>query len=393
MYDYIIIGGGASGVSAAIKLGREKKQVLVLEKNNTILKKILVTGNGKCNFFNDDQSITHYHSHDKNLIPLLINKENIEKVKAFLSSLNFKYKNINGLYYPTSNQAQTVANRLEQIAKLNNVKIKNNFEVTKIEKEKDHFIIYSDNEKLLCKKLIISSGSSAYQKTNTIDLLNSIGLKTTDINPALVQLESDAYFVKNWGGVRQDAEVSLYEDNNLISKEKGEIQLTNYGISGICVMQQSYIVDELIKDNKHITAHINFLKEESINSLKEYFNKISNYNILDAMIGLLNKKLANVILEICKINNTSTWNNLDSETKSLLINNILDFKLNITKTNGFSSAQTVYGGISLKDINLNNMESKIIDNLFLTGEVIDLTGECGGYNLTIAWLTGVLVDD
>ena len=244
MKKVVIIGGGASGLVAAIYAARKGDDVTILERNNSVGKKILMTGNGKCNYFNKDQSLDHYDSFDKAHVIEIINGSNLKEVLKLFDSLGIVPKIKNGYYYPNSMQAVSIKEVLLLECKLLNVKIRINTLVNKIIK-KDKFIINPDEDKIEADKVIIATGSKAAPKTGSdgigYELARSLGHKVIPPLPALVQLIGNEKYFKEWNGIRSDAKVTLLVGGKKVKAEKGEIQLTNYGISGICVFNISGI--------------------------------------------------------------------------------------------------------------------------------------------------------
>ena len=229
-----IIGGGASGLVAAIICKSKGHDVTILEGNDKLGKKLLVTGNGRCNYFNDDFSINHYHSSNLDLLKPLINDKNKDKVLSFFDSIGIVPKVIDGYYYPVTNQATTIVESLSNEIKRLGIKILFNTKVTSI-KYDNKFII---NDKYEFDKVIVASGSCAAPKTGS----DGLGYQIAKIFshgiikplPALVQLHSDIKYMKDWSGIRTDAIIKMYENDEYVKEETGEIQLTDYGISGIC---------------------------------------------------------------------------------------------------------------------------------------------------------------
>lgn len=401
MKDVIIIGGGASGLVSAIFATQKGKKVSILEKNNTIGKKILITGNGKCNYWNKDQSLTHYNSTNKELIDRIINEKNQKEVLLLFDKLGIVPKIKDGYYYPYSNQATSIQTALIKECKINNVELITNCEVTNIKKENNIFIINTSTGTFTSRKVILSTGSYASPKTGSTGTGYELAKmqEHTIIKPlpALVQLVADSPFLKEWQGIRSDVAITLVENNKEIKKEIGEIQLTNYGISGICVFNISSKVSRGLYENKKEQVKINFLNPFKINTEKEFIkfmtarnNQVRNRTISDLLDGLLNYKLINLILKLSKINKNLSWNEIEENKKLTLGNKLTGLTLNIIKTNSFDYAQTCTGGIPLTEVNLNTMESLKTKNFYITGELLDIDGECGGYNLTNAWITGML---
>ena len=400
MDKIIVVGGGISGFISAINAKNDNNEVIILERNDKVLKKLLLTGNGKCNYFNDDFSINHYYSDDFDLLKNHINLENKNKVLEFFDELGIVPRIKNGYYYPYSNQAITIKNALLKKADVLGIKIKTNSFVKNIENKNNNFYIKVDNEIITSDKLIISTGSKSYPSTGSdgsgYDLLKKLGHSVNKVLPSLTGLICEEKYFKDLNGVRIESEVSLYEDDKLLKSETGELQFTNYGVSGICIFNLSNLVSKGLEKGKNEMIYINFLKglniseKEDLLRFLENRNSITSYlSISELLDNLLNYKLTNLILKKCKISNNKLYSELSSKEKDVLCECLLKFKIKVVGTNDFTNAQTCSGGIPLKEVN-ENFESKLIPNLYLTGEVIDVSGDCGGYNIGFAALSGII---
>ena len=401
MKKIIVIGGGASGLVAAINAAKCGNDVIILEKNNICGKKILITGNGRCNYYNKDQKIEHYRSKNIELVEKIITKENTEKIVKFFKSIGIEPKIKNGYYYPYSNQAVSIQNALLTETKNLNIEIKNNIIVNKINKENDKFIIYTNQGEFNSEKVIIATGSKAAPKTGSdgsgYKICMELGHTIIKPLPALVQLKGNEKYFKEWSGIRVDANIKAYENNNLLGEETGELQLTDYGISGICVMNLSGRIARGLNYKKQEYLKINFLQGLKILSETDFIdfmnkrnNMMKNRNICELLEGIINYKLVNVLLKICNIKNNKYWSELSQNEKLEIAKNFIDFRLDIVDTNSFDKAQICSGGIPLTEIDLNTMESLKTKGLYLTGEILDVDGDCGGYNLTWAWISGMI---
>lgn len=397
MCDIVIIGGGVSGIVSAIKSFNGRNRITILERNDKCLKKLLLTGNGRCNYFNDDTSISNYHSMREDLLDKVINSDNMSRVLDFYNELGIIPKIKNGYYYPFSNQASTVRDALMfEVMKLG-ISIKYNYLVEKIERSNNKFII---NDSIVCDKVIIATGSCSYPKTGSdgmgYDFLRKFGHNIIKPLPALVQLNSDFKYCRELSGIRSDVILSLYEDDEFISSSVGEVQLTDYGISGICTFNLSHFVTRGLDVGKKEVIRVNFLpfiKDNYMEWFNTYSNKHNDKNIYMLLCNILNYKLVKVILKVCSIDNETYYNELDYNSRSLLIDNLTNFKFNIVSTKDFNFSQVCNGGVSLDEVNLSTFESLIVDGLYITGEVLDINGNCGGYNLICAVISGILVGD
>ena len=397
MCDIVIIGGGVSGIVSAIKSFNGRNRITILERNDKCLKKLLLTGNGRCNYFNDDTSISNYHSMREDLLDKVINSDNMSRILDFYNELGIIPKIKNGYYYPFSNQASTVRDALLfEVMKLG-ISIKYNYLVEKIEHSNNKFII---NDSIVCDKVIIATGSCSYPKTGSdgmgYDFLRKFGHNIIKPLPALVQLNSDFKYCRELSGIRSDVILSLYEDDEFISSSVGEVQLTDYGISGICTFNLSHFVTRGLDVGRKEVIKVNFLpfiKDNYMEWFNTYSNKHSDKNIYMLLCNILNYKLVKVILKVCSIDNETYYNELDYNSRSLLIDNLTNFKFNIVSTKDFNFSQVCNGGVSLDEVNLSTFESLIVDGLYITGEVLDINGNCGGYNLICAVISGILVGD
>lgn len=397
MCDIVIIGGGVSGIVSAIKSFNGRNRITILERNDKCLKKLLLTGNGRCNYFNDDTSISNYHSMREDLLDKVINSDNMSRVLDFYNELGIIPKIKNGYYYPFSNQASTVRDALMfEVMKLG-ISIKYNYLVEKIERSNNKFII---NDSIVCDKVIIATGSCSYPKTGSdgmgYDFLRKFGHNIIKPLPALVQLNSDFKYCRELSGIRSDVILSLYEDDEFISSSVGEVQLTDYGISGICTFNLSHFVTRGLDVGKKEVIKVNFLpfiKDNYMEWFNTYSNRHNDKNIYMLLCNILNYKLVKVILKVCSIDNETYYNELDYNSRSLLIDNLTNFKFNIVSTKDFNFSQVCNGGVSLDEVNLSTFESLIVDGLYITGEVLDINGNCGGYNLICAVISGILVGD
>ena len=395
MKRVIVIGGGASGLVAAIEAARSGNNVIILERSSSCGKKILVTGNGKCNYFNEDMDSSHYDSYNKSLIENIINDKNKKMVLEFFDSIGIIPNIKDGYYYPHSNQAVTILNALMLEIKRLGVRFNCDTKVLKIRKDNSGFVIDTNNGSYDCDKVIMAVGSYAYYKkedVNGYELIVDFKHNIIKPLPALVQLKIDSNICRKWAGVRVSSKIKLYENNTFVREEFGELMLTNYGISGICAMQLSGIIAKRLNQGKKEEIIINFVPDiadnhKDMHTFLRNYNKNHNYKVQEICDNLINYKLGNALNN--NINDVY-YNNLSSKDKNDLIERLINYKVNIIGTNSYKDAQTCSGGIPLKEINLQTMESLKVKGLYFAGEIIDINGDCGGYNLAFAWISGLL---
>lgn len=390
----VIIGAGASGILAGIYAKNSNNEVIILEKNNKPLKKLLITGNGKCNYFNENFNIDKYSSEDIKSLSNVITIENKNEVLNFFDSIGIMPRIKNGYYYPSSNQAYSIYNALLKEAEVKGVKIKTESSVIDIKKE-NKFIITLENEKIECDKVIISTGSKAYPKTGSdgdgYNFAKKFNHSVNKVYPALVQLTSNDKILKELDGVRVDVKVTLFKDNKKNKEEIGELQFTKEGLSGICIYNLS------IKANIGDVVSINLLNDFNIYNSEDFVlifeernNIVKNRSITELLEGYLNYKIVNAVLKKCNIDSSKGYSKLTKEEKILLGKMLTNLQIKIEGTKDYNSSQVCGGGISLKEVNMDTFESKLISGLYFTGEVLDVVGECGGYNLGFAFISGML---
>lgn len=393
-----IIGGGASGIIASIYAAKRGYNVIILERNSTCCKKILITGNGKCNYFNDDWNLKHYQTNSVEKIATVINDENKKEILSFFNKIGIVPKIKNGYYYPYSNQAVSIKTNLLREATLNGVVIKNDCFVEKVEKKDNHFLINVNEEIIVADAVIMATGSKACPKTgsdgNGYTLAESFGHTVVPVLPSLVPLKTKEKFLKEWSGIRTDVNISLYVDGVKLKEEYGEIQLTDYGISGICVFNLSSLANINLAKERKVLVKINFIPwVDSINTFINFIDNQYNKNkkdIMSLLEGILNYKLVSVLLKEIGVSIDTTFNDLTSNDLEKIYKQLSQFELEIIGSQDYDKAQVCSGGVSLLEVDMNTMQSKLVDNLYFTGEILDVDGDCGGYNLAFAWVSGMI---
>ena len=394
MQKVIVIGGGASGIIAALKAS-QKNEVIIVDENKALAKKILVTGNGRSNFWNAEIDETKYYTSNRDFLKNILKRK--EDVYTYLTcNLGITPQNKNGYIYPYSNTAASIQKTfIDEVAKRNN-KIINNLVVEDIEVGDDITVIFNDANKISADRVIIATGSLAGNASNTANNLFAIlkkwGIEVTKLKPALVPLKAEGNFLKDWENTRSNAKISVYKDNKVICEETGEIQLTNYGISGIVTFNVSSLVQDLLEDNDPVTIYLDFLPDISdIESFLDEKNKnMYNATLEEILETIFNYKLNNVFYKLSGLKKDELYCNI--KNKSSLFNLIKHFPLKITGTLDFDHAQVCHGGVSLEEINLD-FHLKKEPRISLVGEILDVDGICGGYNLAFAFISGYIAGE
>lgn len=397
MKNVAIIGAGASGLVCSITAACRDVRVVLFDKNSFAGKKLLATGNGRCNYWNSDQSLSHYHSSEEDLLPNIITKSLENEVLDFFDLLGVVPLIKNGYYYPYSNQASSIRDLLEKEALRRDVVFAFDTEVLDVVLEEGKFVIVERDGREYFDDLVIATGSKASPKTGSTGFGYQIAEKfhhpIVPVRPSLVQLQCHGSFLKNWAGVRCQCSVSLFQDDVFLSSQEGEIQLTDYGVSGICVFNLSRYASIGLSQGKKISLKVNFLPFLDMNILDWLTSRgeqLSDYSMDLFLEGVLPSKLISVILSCCGISSKAVFTSLSLEKKKKLSLMLVSFPLEVSGTKDFSSSQVCSGGVALSSVS-SDLESKIVPRLYFTGEVLDVDGDCGGYNLGFSWMSGILV--
>ena len=397
MKNVAIIGAGASGLVCSITAACRDVRVVLFDKNSFAGKKLLATGNGRCNYWNSDQSLSHYHSSEEDLLPNIITKSLENEVLDFFDLLGVVPMIKNGYYYPYSNQASSIRDLLEKEALRRDVVFAFDTEVLDVVLEEGKFVIVERDGREYFDDLVIATGSKASPKTGSTGFGYQIAEKfhhpIVPVRPSLVQLQCHGSFLKSWAGVRCQCSVSLFQDDVFLSSQEGEIQLTDYGVSGICVFNLSRYASIGLSQGKKISLKVNFLPFLDMNILDWLTSRgeqLSDYSMDLFLEGVLPSKLVSVILSCCGISSKAVFTSLSLEEKKKLSLMLVSFPLEVSSTKDFSSSQVCSGGVALSSVS-SDLESKIVPRLYFTGEVLDVDGDCGGYNLGFSWMSGILV--
>jgi predicted Rossmann fold flavoprotein len=397
-YDVIIIGGGASGMMAAIHAAKRGKKTAIIEQKERLGKKILATGNGKCNYTNLYQEIECYRGSDPKIAMDIVSQFDQQKTIAFFQSIGVYPKVRNGYVYPYSEQAASVADVLSMECKNQGVEVFLSEKVVKVKKQQDFFYITSETNQYLATSIIIAAGGCAAPKQGSdgsgFAIAKALGHQIVTPFPALVQLKTVEKFGKLVSGVRCEAKARLVSKIKEIASEQGEFLFTDYGISGIPILQMSRYAVELVDKKEVVNLYLDFFpnlsNQELSAMLKERMEHNSQRTIEESLIGLINNKLAYLIIREAKLSMDLTCKYIKEKDILRLVDLCKNFALTINGSNGFDQAQVSAGGVNLTEVNPHTLESKLVIGLYFTGEVLDVDGTCGGYNLQWAWSSGVL---
>jgi len=393
----IIIGAGAAGLCAAITSARAEYKVTLLEQNNKIGKKILVSGNGKCNIDNKYININRFHSQNPSFIEEVLEGYDFDVVEKFFTSIGLELvEGKEGKMFPMSLQASSVVELLEYEAKSVGVQIVCDCTVTSIDKDADTFTVETTQGTKTCEKLLLASGSPAAPQLGGSNsgyaFATKMGHTLIPRHPSLVQLCSEEAWVKSTSGVKVAGLAQLYANGEYITEKKGDLLFTNYGISGLAILDLSREVSTRLANFDYCELSLDLMPELS----KEKLTKLLLKRIQEGsekplnlwLQGVINKKLIPVIIEQSK-GKVKVEKDLNRKDINKLVHTIKNLKLSINDTKGFQGAEVATGGIDTTEVNPQTMESKLVPNLFFAGEILDVDGDRGGFNFHFAWVTGM----
>ena len=396
MRTVVVIGGGASGMMAAVTAAAGGAHVILLEHKDRIGKKILSTGNGRCNFTNIHQEPICYHSENPLFPWKVIQKFDAQAAISFFLQLGVYSKNRNGYIYPNSDQASAVLDAFRMELDRLGVEIRTGVACREIRPGKKGFTVLTDRQPVRADKVILCTGSKAAPVTGSdgsgYDLAKNLGHRILPVLPALTALQCEEKFFKSIAGVRVNGTVSIWSDGACIAKDTGELQITDYGISGIPVFQVSRYASKLLYAKKEVEAVLDFMpdftEEQMCLFLRARANTRPEKSAEMFLIGLFHKKLCDLWIRLTKIPRQKTSGDLTDDEIRRLSHMIKEFRVRIIGTNSYDKAQVCCGGVDTREIDQATLESVYVPGLYFAGELLDVDGMCGGYNLTFAWASG-----
>lgn len=402
-HDLVIIGGGASGLTAAIKAKDLGLDVCIIEGTDRIGRKILTTGNGRCNISNTCISypFKNYHSSNDNFFQNTLNDFSREEAKDFFLFLGLPWTQLkNGKMYPQSLQASSVVDILKMSIEDREIPIYYNSKVKSISKKKGFFITTNNDDfkEFKCNRVLFCTGGKSAPKTGSdgsgYTLLKSLGHSVTPLLAGIVQLKLNYKNLKAISGVKFDGYATITSDGKEVRKDFGEILFTDYGISGPPILQISSHASIALSKNKKVKIIVdmmpNHTEDDLYNFLEGHFAIFNHRPVINSLIGVVHKKLIPILLKESGITDLHMpCYELEWQQKRKLIQLLKSWEFECIDNNGFNSAQVTVGGIDTKDINPETLESKICPGLFFAGEVMDVHGDCGGFNLQWAWSSGL----
>ena len=391
-----IIGGGASGMAAALAASENiNAQVLLFERQARLGRKLLATGNGRCNLTNLHARPYHYHGDQTDFAEFALEKYNVENTLQWFADLGlYTVAEASGRVYPYSNQANSVLDVLRFALEKPNIQVLTGFEVTKVKKTEAGFTVESAEETHFCDKLIIACGGLAGTKLggsmSGYKLLQKFGHKVTKLRPTLVQIKSDWHGCAALKGVRAECHVTITRDGALHSSCKGEIQFTEYGLSGPVIFEVSR---DVCREKGNWVCRLDLLPEMEelrLDWLMPILQKKRQTKLAaeDLFTGILHNRLGRVVVKEAGISLHAPIRQLEDWELEKACRTALELNIPLSEPMGMDSAQVTAGGIVTCEFDPETMESKLVPGLYACGEVLDIDGDCGGYNLQWAWSSG-----
>ena len=387
-----ILGGGASGMMAARTALENGHTVHLFERQARLGKKLMSTGNGRCNLSNRNAAVSHYHGADPAFCAYALGQFGVEATLSYFRTLGLIcVEEDEGRIYPFSNSANSVVDTLRLALEQSDCQLHLGCEVQAIERKNGQFLIKTNGEMVSVQKVIVACGGlagSAQGGTKSgYALLTGLGHTCSRLYPALTQLRTDRTWVKSLKGVRCEAAVTLYEGGRPLAREQGEVQFTDFGISGPCVFSLARACTG--KNLRAVLDLCPILTEEEIIShlalRKASFPQLTAENLLT---GLLHNRLGRTLVRACGLSLETPL--CEISDLSVIAKTVKAFSLPVEGAMDLSQAQVTAGGILTRDFDPKTMESRLVPGLYATGEVLDIDGDCGGYNLQWAWSSGHL---
>ena len=390
-----IIGGGASGMAAALAAADNPNvQVVLLERQARVGRKLAATGNGRCNLSNAHIRDTSYHGMDPTFCNFALDQFPPDETLEWFRSLGlFTVTDSSGKVYPYSDQANSVVDILRLNLNRSNITLHTGFEVDKIKHIDNGFIVTCGTETMQFDKLIVACGGLAGSKLggsmSGYKLLGKLGHKSSKLRPALVQLKSDWKALPGLKGVRAECAVKILRDGAVHSQSRGELQFTEYGLSGPVIFESSR---DVCSQPGQWICKMDFLPDIDAQKLFVELRQRINTDFLvqDLLTGILHNRLGRVLVQASQISLNGNCRDLTEYDIQSVVNSIKNFEIALTEPMGMDSAQVTAGGVLTEQFDPHTMESRLIPGLYACGEVLDIDGDCGGYNLQWAWSSGRL---
>lgn len=399
-----IVGGGAAGLIAAIAASYNGARVTILERMDRVGKKILATGNGRCNLSNADLDISRYHGSKPRFAYGALGRFDFYKTMEFFEKLGIAWRvEKGGKVYPLSNQANSVLDVMRHELEVLGVETICQAEVSQITGSNGKFTLHlSDGRKIKAHRVIITTGGKAAPNLGSngsgYELARKLGHSIIKPMPALVQLKLAAGFLKQISGIKLDGTAEVIVDGKTVARATGEILFADYGISGPPILSLSRKAGEHLNKGQKVYLRVILVdyksREELQSFLEDRLAQQANKELDFSFVGFINKRLVPVLLREAGIDDIKKKaGQVTARERESILNILQDWRLEVTGTRAWPSAQVTAGGVDVKDVNPKTMESKLKPGVYFAGEVLDIDGDCGGFNLQWAWSSGYVAGE
>lgn len=395
----IIIGGGAAGMMSALSARENGGDVVILERNDRIGKKLLATGNGRCNYTNKNLTIDNYHGSNPKFAYSVLSEFNVEKTIEFFERLGITPAvEDNGKVFPLSFQASSMLDVLRYEIEEKGIELITEAQVSEIKKKNKFIVTLKDKRIFEGDKVIISTGGMALPSSgsdgNGYNLCKRLGHTVTDIFPGLVQLKLESNLLKSMDGVKFLGIAGIYINNKLVLEDSGDILFTSYGISGPPILQISRTALEHMNKGNEVWLKVSIIHTKNQEELFQYlinrFKLMPNKVIEIGLIGLINKRLIIPILKEINIEKNKKVSALSKDEILKLSQILTSWSFKVIGSQSWGNAQVTAGGVNTDEVDSKTMESKLVEGLYIVGELLDIDGDCGGFNLQWAWSSGYI---
>ncbi len=397
MAEVVIIGGGASGMAAAIAAAESgEHRVTLIERQARVGRKLLSTGNGRCNITNLDAGMEHYHGEKPDFAAYALSVWTPERVLDFFSALGLMtVTEYGGRVYPLSNQASSVLDVLRFGLEKPNIRLVTGTTVESVARRGKGFRVSWEGESLDCDKLIVACGGCAGSKLGGVmdgyNILKSLGHSRTSLYPSLTQIRTKPEIPRSMKGVKVQAAVSVFKGKNRLAFGSGDLLFADNGVSGTVIFELSRTA---AKAGEGLRLEVDFFEEMDKGGVKKYLYARREARPMapakEIFTGALHSRVGMALCKYAEINPETPCSELKAGQMDALASAAKALRLEVTGVSGFESAQVTAGGVSTAEFDKKTMESRIVPNLYACGEVLDIDGDCGGYNLQWAWASGLL---
>lgn len=411
IFDVLILGGGASGCTAGIiaKRNNPKLKIGIVEKNDQLCRKLLVCGAGRCNITNTQIDVSRYAGGNSKFLNTILSKHKYPQIDEYIKSLGIetyleiKGKNPKGKIFPITDDAKTVTTLIDHEVENLGIEKLLSREIVDVEMDGELFVVKTTTEVFKSKSLVLALGGLSYPTLGAsnkgFEIAGNFGHTIITPVPSAVPIIADDWVCRKLSGIKMVANIKAYFEGNLIGESTDDLMFTSYGLSGSAVLNVSRLISTHINRGvgKSATVVVNFFPDYNYDSFVELLNKRWKFNpnntVKFSLYGLLQNKFVDIFLDYLHINPNTLNKDLARDNIRKLVQNLTRWEVSVSGTRGWNQAEFTAGGVKVSEVSYENLESKIIPNLYMVGEILDVDGDVGGFNLSWSWITGMIVGE